>query len=396
MFGNVKEFPKPLGQYVVGITEMDFVDQERKGVFNFCKDEVRKIPTRIFYPADSREGKNSSPYLHDEERMAIAKASHGFLSQKSLTMRTHCFSDVSISTQKEKFPVIFYNHGYFSYPAESTVLCSNLASKGYIVVAIGHPYEAGALKYQDGTVIRAKDELFKEFRNAMNKEVSKKLESMSKGECSDEKIGVIAEEIHENFKNTKVWTDVNIWAQDTRFVADQLCEVNEGSIPSMFKDRLDLNLGFGITGHSYGGCTAAQVCLEDERFQCGVNMDAPSYGEYYNKDIEKPYMFVGSDYVENMSKNVYLNNSKDSYFIVIKGSKHMDFTDHLYFARHMKLVKLIGKRDRELIEEIVYGSQVDFFHKYLLKDEKAMIQEYSYPGVKISYKKQRLSAEKTN
>ena len=54
LFGNLKELPKPLGKYIVGITQLDFTDRSRTKVFPFENDNAyRKIPITIFYPAES-------------------------------------------------------------------------------------------------------------------------------------------------------------------------------------------------------------------------------------------------------------------------------------------------------------------------------------------------------
>lgn len=54
-----------------------------------------------------------------------------------------------LSEEKEKYPVILYSHGLNGFQMESTVLCADLASKGYIVVSVGHPYGSGAVTYTD-------------------------------------------------------------------------------------------------------------------------------------------------------------------------------------------------------------------------------------------------------
>jgi predicted dienelactone hydrolase len=386
MFKNLKEFPKPMGNYVVGITDIDFLDEKRKGVFSFAKAELRNIPTRIFYPADSNEGKVNELYIFDEAAKAINKSSLRLISLKSLNIKTHCFYDVKLSSKKKSYPVIFFNHGYLSYSGEGTVLCSDLASKGYVVVSVGHPYESSVVKYKDASILEASNELATEFKNTMNKQMSKKFKAILNTVYDDKEIFTILEDFYQNFKETSVWNNVKIWAEDTRFVADQLYKLNDGSIHSSFKNKLNLELGFGITGHSYGGCTAAQVCLDDARFKCGVNMDAPSYGDYWNKDIRKPFMIIGSNIIENSARTIYLSNSKDSYFFVIDDTKHMDYCDYLYFAHQLKILGAVGNRDMYLLRDIISNYHIDFFDKYILCDETVDLQRYKYDGVKSRMK----------
>ncbi|MBK1810797.1 hypothetical protein JHL18_09125 [Clostridium sp. YIM B02505] len=388
MFGNLKEFPKPFGSFVVGVTQMDFLDEGRKGVFDFAKDELRKIPARIYYPADSNENKEHESYVTKEEAIAAKKGSLGLISIDSLNIKTHCFTDVKISSKQKNYPVIFFNHGYFSYSSQNTVLCSDLASCGYIVVSLGHPYESSAVRYKDGKVIEANKELFNEFKKTMSKDNKEKFKNLLKNVYSDAEVVSASEAFYENFKGTTVWNNIKIWADDTRFVADELYKLNDGKIPSMFEGRLNLELGFGITGHSYGGCTAAQVCLEDERFKCGINLDAPTYGEYRDKDIKKPFMVLGSYLIENCSRTIYLNNSEDSYAFIINKTEHMDFTDYVFFAHQTRFLGLLGKSNMYLVRDVISNYHIDFFDKYLCCDDKVDLKKHKFTEVKsrIKYK----------
>lgn len=387
MFGNVKTLPEPVGGYNVGITYSDFIDDTRSELFEFAKGESRVIPARIYYPAEGQEGKQPAPYVFLEEARAARKFSAGLIPLKSLmNIRTHCYPDLKLSGRIERFPVIFFNHGYFSYSSQNTVLCADLASKGYIVVSLGHPYESGAVKSQSGHAYIHRQELYDGFKQTMSKETKAKFKAIDEQTYSDDEIGPAVKDFYEGLKHTSVWKNVKIWADDTRFAADQLYKWNGGSIPSMFRGRLALELGFGITGHSYGGCTAAQVCLEDNRFVCGVNLDAPTYGDYWDQDLRKPFMTLGSHIIENASRTVYVNNSADSYFILADNTEHMDYTDYLLLARQMKLAKLLGKNDirrAHEIREMISAYHIEFFDKYVRRERQADLQRHRFSGVSV-------------
>jgi dienelactone hydrolase len=386
MFSNIKEFPKPIGSYLVGITEMQFTDESRIGLFDFDPDEARIIPTTIFYPADSDCGKPTSPYAFPAAIEALRKSALNLISPNIAQIKTHCFRDVEMSNRQKDFPVIFFNPGYFGYAMQNTVLCSDLASIGYIVIAVDHPYEAGAVRYQDGTIIRSSQYLLDQFKLTMNPEARKKFKEIMEKAYTDEELIPIVTDFFEGFKTSTVWNNVKIWADDTRFVADQLEKINSGTIPSTFKGKLNLGKGYGITGHSYGGCTALQVCLDDQRFVCGVNIDAPTYGDYWNQDIQKPILTIGSKITDFVSKTPFIYNSMDAYMVKIDQTEHMDFTDYNYFARQLKYLKLLGKRDRDLIRDVLTEYHKAFFAKYLLADDKTSLSELKYDGVHIQSK----------
>ncbi len=80
LFGNLKELPKPVGKYIVGITQLDFTDKSRKKVLTFEEDNAfRKIPVTIFYPAESNEGEDSAPYCSPELLEVLSKMTFGLL-----------------------------------------------------------------------------------------------------------------------------------------------------------------------------------------------------------------------------------------------------------------------------------------------------------------------------
>ncbi len=123
LFGNLKELPKPIGKYIVGITQLDFTDQSRKKVFPFEEDNAfRKIPVTIFYPAESNSNKDSAPYSSSELLEALSKMTFGLLPKNAAKVKTNCYENIPIAAGEDRYPVIIFNHGYGSYTMQSTVL----------------------------------------------------------------------------------------------------------------------------------------------------------------------------------------------------------------------------------------------------------------------------------
>lgn len=385
MFNNTNQLPTPKGPFTVGTISLDFIDNTRPPIFEFDTNH-RIIPTLFFYPGIPTENMTQAPYACDEAIQYLRKSVLNLVSNSVKNMKTYTYPNIPLSKHKEKFPILFFNMGYFGYLEQNTALCSELASHGYIVISVGHPYESGALKYQDGKVIHASPILVNEFKSTMSKEARKHFSDLLKETISDDLIHSKLVPFFDRFKQTHVWKDVQVWSDDTKFIADQLVDLNNGIIPSPLKNRLDLSLGYGITGHSYGGCTALQTLLDDERFKCGINMDAPTYGEYWDKDINKPLCILGSYVVETLSRTPYLNNSKDSYLIKIENTEHMDFTDHIFFAQQLKYLKLIGRRDKYDVHQILCDTHLAFFDHYLLQKENQLL-DLSFKDVSIKHKK---------
>ena len=64
--------------------------------------------------------------------------------------------------RRPAFPVIVFQHGYTGLPSSHTALMEDLASHGWAVLNLIHPYEATGARLADGTVVTFTDE-----KNAM-------------------------------------------------------------------------------------------------------------------------------------------------------------------------------------------------------------------------------------
>ena len=391
LFGNIKELPKPVGKYIVGITQLDFTDKSRKKVFTFEEDNTfREIPVIIFYPAESNEDKDSAPYSSPEVLEVLSKMTFGLISKNVAKVKTNCYRNVPIASSKDKYPVILFNHGYGGYAMQNTILCSDLASLGYIVVSVGHPYESLGVKYLNGRVIKMHKSFqenlkFSNFSKEYKKNIRKVIKESVKEYYSDSKAMQTAEYFF--LKNKQDLNDnVKIWAADSTFIANKLEELNEGKIESIFKRKLKLNLGLGITGHSYGGATAAQTCLYDDRFVAGINMDGGTPGDFLYKDLKKPFMLLGSHVIKNISRTTYIYNTENTYMAILDRTAHLGYTDALFIARQANIVNKIGKREKYEFREIITNYHSIFFEKYLVGDREIELKDLKYDGVEFRQK----------
>ncbi len=389
--GNLKELPKPLGKYLVGITQLDFTDYSRKKVFTFEEDNAfRKIPVTIFYPAERNDYKHSAPYSSPELLEVLSQMTFGLFSKKVAEIKTNCYENATIAADENSYPVIIFNHGYGSFAMQSTVLCSDLASSGYIVCSISHPYESSGVKYLDGSVIKMPKIIQENVRGCSlleeYRQLRKVLKASTKEYYCDSKAMETATEFVKKYTNLN--DNLKIWVDDSIFVADKLFALNEGETKSIFKNKLKLDLGIGITGHSYGGATAAQTCLNDERFVAGINIDGATCGDFMYKDIKKPFMLLGTHLIKNIARTTYIYNTKDTYMAILDDTQHIGYSDALFILRQANLINQIGKREKYEFREIVTNYHLKFFEKYLLGNQEIELKDLKYNGVEI---KQKLS-----
>jgi predicted dienelactone hydrolase len=150
------------GEYKVGVRTVEVVNKNQIDVLR-SKNGVeamydRKLKLEIWYPADVAEGvKELVTYDHvlgtinDPKRPLIPFQFTG-----------RAVRDANPKTANGAFPLVIVSHGYLGSRLLMTYLTENLASKGYVVVAIDHMEST----YQDAAgfpstlLNRAKDILF--------------------------------------------------------------------------------------------------------------------------------------------------------------------------------------------------------------------------------------------
>lgn len=346
------ELPQPVGDLVVGITHVEF-DYPFEG-------GVRRIPVTIYYPADSTEGKPSAPYafpeLSDDEdyRRRIGETV------------THCYEDVRPSASMADFPVVIFNMGYGSFEMTCTVLCSDLASRGYVVASPGHPEESAAVKYRDGTVVRISPRYSEPMTSGeiMNAIMPLFEEFKTVDETEDERLVEMGREF---FRIQNCFgIRVKPWVQDTVYTASYLEQLNRGEVSSLFAGRLRLDIGIGLTGHSFGGSTAIEALITDPRFVCGINCDGGHFGDTYGMDVGKPMLGLGNPFIWKMLKAVFLYNSADAYHVTLGNTDHLAFCDSLWTGRGTPEEARIGTRDPEDTRTVITQYHLKFFDRYLL------------------------------
>ena len=152
----------PRGEFKVGVRTLDFVNKgqvdvlKSKGGIDPMYD--RPIKVEVWYPTNLSEGTKESVVYdevmgtsNDPKRPLIPFTFAGRASRDAAPMATN-----------GAFPLIIVSHGYVGSRFLLTYLTENLASKGYIVVAIDHTESTfrDANGFQSTLLNRSKDVLF--------------------------------------------------------------------------------------------------------------------------------------------------------------------------------------------------------------------------------------------
>ncbi|OWK13114.1 PLA2G7 [Cervus elaphus hippelaphus] len=215
----------------------------------------------------------------------------------------------------EKYPVIIFSHGLGAFRTIYSAVGIDLASHGFIVAAIEHRY----------------------VRQRAN-------------ECS-QALSLILDIAH-----GRPVTNV----LDLEFDVEQL------------KDSIDRDK-IAVIGHSFGGATVIQTLSEDQRFRCGIALDAwmlPMGDEVYSR-IPQPLFFINSERFQYPSNIIGMKKcflpDRERKMITIKGAVHQNFVDFTFVTSKMigYLFTLKGHVDSNVAISLSNKASLAFLQKHL-------------------------------
>jgi len=274
----------------------------------------------------------------------------------------------------ETFPLLVFSHGAFGIKDSNTSTFTELASHGYVVVSIDHPYHSFYTVSEDGKLVMVDSAYMQEVNNA-NKE------------------GIYS--LGEFFELTQKW--MKLRTDDMNFVVDMIVEqANQSHDPAY--GRIDTQK-IGVFGHSMGGAASVALSRKRDDIDAVVNIDAPFFSELvYNEDENEmtaksepytiPLFNIYSDdvwiqldnsytYVANKLSN---ENFKDAYSVHFQGAKHLSLTDLPLFSPILANL-LQGGRKAEVDKYDVIETQNELileFFNYVLKNQGQFAPKETY------------------
>ncbi len=152
----------PRGEFKVGVRTLDFINKgqvdvlKSKGGIDPTYD--RPIKVEVWYPANLPEGTKET-VVYDEVMGTSNDSKRPLI---PFTFAGKASRDAAPLASNGAFPLIVVSHGYVGSRFLLTYLTENLASKGYIVVAIDHTESTfrDANGFQSTLLNRSKDVLF--------------------------------------------------------------------------------------------------------------------------------------------------------------------------------------------------------------------------------------------
>lgn len=372
------ELPAPTGTFAVGTTGWHLTDNSRPDAFS-AAGGARQVQVLAWYPSASRPGTRRAPYLR--EGLAEVRAfARGFGTETVFDnlahVQTHAEMDAAVAAAPKKLPVLVFSHGYTGIPSAYTALLEDLASHGYAVLSVVHPYEASAATLADGRVVTMLDEagrpvapvaqVFAEWRDE-----DETMAAVTRASEDSERLRLLRGYLS---RIPRTEAALRRWVDDTKLVLDRLQGMDRQSAAGRLAARLDLGR-VGVFGHSMGGVTAAQFCVEDARCRAGLNLDGiPQYGGMIDARTGRPFLMVYSARPGRLgaSDAIYRRAAQPYFRVDVAGTRHLDFCDMAFWGGPLRERPVLGPIDPVRATAITRAIVRQYFDQELLTRREAL------------------------
>lgn len=388
-------FPAPSGPYLVGRTSFSLTDPSRPEIFSDDPDDVRSLMVVVYYPAAEGTDAARAPYA---DRQLAAGISVAFNTPQFVAgaMHSHALDRPACRVQEGGYPVILFSPGFGQPPLFYTATLEDLASHGFVVVGVYHPYSNGITVFPDGRVVLQND-AGSHAEASLGREFATK---PSATPAADDAAGSSS--------------DVgSVWVRDVQFVLDQLHRLNAED--DLLAGRLDL-ARVGIFGHSFGGATAIRTVQVDPRFLAGINMDGTDFAATaQSNSIERPCLWFATpprdvtaaelaaagqtrDWIEEVMRIHHDRTSRLLYSTpggvraIVGGAEHQTFTSDFailgstrpwsWLVTGLGLGTIEGHQAVSLVNTMVRG----FFRTHLQQQPEALRKAAAeFPEIELTF-----------
>lgn len=369
------ELPAPSGKLPIGTTRWVVTDASRDETF--ASGRKRDIEIVAWYPREASASGDNAPYMRDsmEEALSFARlAKLGDAFNRLVAVTTHSMLDAAPARTPARVPVIVFQHGYTGLPSSHTALMEDLASHGWAVLNVIHPYEATAAKLADGTIVTFTDE-----KNAMRAPIMDVLNEWGPEGGTMEKIVAATsdtekEKLMRGYLAALPKTNevVRRWTLDAKYALDHL---PTSGAAGRIAAKLDLGR-LGVAGHSMGGVAGAELCVEERRCKAALNLDGiPQYGSMIDAPMPAPFLMVysGRPGRAGASDIIYRRSASKYYRIDVADALHLDFTDMNLWGGPLRQRGAYGKIDPVRAALVTRTVVREFFAQEILKQPSPLL-----------------------
>jgi predicted dienelactone hydrolase len=309
VFLPVPELARPGGPYAVGTLVFRWIDPTRPETRTDAPDDLRNVVVQAWYPAAAGAHGSRAPYIDGIGHLPrFVSLFPGLAMAYYDRIDTHAVGGALPAPQRSRWPVVVFSPGYGAPRAFYTGLVTDLASRGFVVLAVDHPYEVAVTELVGGRIATA-------------------IERIPSG--------------HGGWPEYMT-RQQGVRTADLRFVLDRIAQ--PGSLGAL-SGHLDLDHVASV-GHSFGGAAAVQSMADDPRIAAAANIDGTLYGALPEQHLPRPVLLLESDRQETGHSPAYVtgnqrllhNRRAAAYRFEIHAANHFSFTDGpLFFSPPARL-----------------------------------------------------------
>ena len=333
----------PTGSFSIGVSARQWIDESRNEVLTEVPEDKRKVTVWIWYPANADGGADPRNYLPDEHVDQTIKDSVTWFSGDAIAtveelskIHLNAIQDAALSDAQETFPVVVFSNGLAPLPSTYSFQVEELASHGYVVVAVPHFFG-----YEIKSPARIGDASF------------------------------------------TILSLTELLGEDLFFVLDQLEAINETNSGDIFAGRLDTD-HIGIAGQSLGADVALWSTRRDQRLTAALIEDGyPEEPASEYVEVTQPVLFMQAE--RPLIQNYYRRVDGPAYVMQMEGIRHSTFLDQVLWSKQNDLPSVFGTIEPSRAVQIINTYALAFFNQYLKDVEQPLLREPSpdYPEVTL-------------
>lgn len=343
--------PPATGPFAVGRRTITWVDAARPEVMTAAPHDVREVMADIWYPAEPGAEGARSAYFPGLEAVAADLVASGEVAALEVAglrvLRSQALPGAVVAASAERYPVLLLSPGNATNVEFYAALAAELASQGYVVVGLNHPYDVAAVALSTGGVARYSEAAWPADWRAR--------QAMTAGRIA-------------------------VRVADVQFALDQLAALDADASDPL-GGRLDLSR-VGVLGHSLGGITAAQACLADARVRACLNLDGLQAGGPFAVEANpalptQPFMLITKETSLPAPVTGWMDALPGGgYYVTLPGAAHDSFTD----TPLLRAVLLPVPTPAAALLAQVRGYTRAFFDHTLLGQPSALLAAAEGPG----------------
>jgi hypothetical protein len=355
---------KTTGSYPVGTTTYTISSPT-------CEDPVNgsgeyKVYMQVWYPAGIKDDSlaNYAISKEDMERIFELGNKASLLNKVKFVFlplsksKSNSYLNVKPIRTSTPLPLVIYNGGANSVVGQNSMLMEDLASHGFVVVSIGHPY-GSIINYGDGTTVKPDTEIVRKLFTDAGNELTRYLKLVELKAMNQNDKYTLEEKYYYKLNIWKTLT--NAWESDSMCVIDFLGNKTK-SPEDMFYQKIDMD-NIAVIGHSLGGYTAGNLCAHMNEVKTCVFFDTSPMSDYFYTDMKKPSLFIYAKTDNTINPYIHRNPTSPITVITIKNANHFSFMEQGYLAPSINPLGNDTLISGNQVLDIVYKSTTDFLVK---------------------------------